>query len=303
MTTETSFARDSAPVRPHGGQRPTSDGSSSRSASSTGQRIRRFVRTPKGTLILVFAALLGVAGSATGWPLVGPHVLAAVAGACLFELAIVGLVARRLAWPSSAVLSGLIVAFVLGPDTSPGVTVLVAGLATASKHLVRTSRGHVFNPAALALLISIPMFATGQSWWGAGGDLAWPFLALVIAGGALIVDRINKFPLVLAFAATYFGLFTVVSLADPTAVAEMFRAPFVQAALFLALFMLTDPPTSPGRYLDQVWVGMLAAGTACVGQLVGAGQAYLLIGVLVGNAALAARRSCHLALAQRATLA
>ena len=32
-------------------------------------------------------------------------------------------------------------------------------------------------------------------------------------------------------------------------------------------------------------------------------KTYLLIGVLVGNAALAARRSCHLALAQRATLA
>src|SRR5437870_1596201 len=138
MTTETSFAPDSATGRPHGVQRPPMDASSSRSATSTGQRIRRFVRTPKGTLLLVFAALLGVAGSATGWPLVGPHVLAAVAGACLVELAVVGLVARRLAWPSSALLSGLIVAFVLGPDTAPAVTLLVAGLATAPKHLVRT---------------------------------------------------------------------------------------------------------------------------------------------------------------------
>jgi len=267
------------------------------------ERARRFVRTPKGTLLLVFAVLLGVAGTASGWPLVLPHVLAAVAGACLAEVTLVGLFSRRLAWPSSALLSGLIVAFVLGPDTAHWITLLVGVLATASKYLLKTSRGHVFNPAALALLVSIPVFATGQSWWGAGGDLAWPFLGLVVAGGALIVDRINKFPLVLAFAATYFGLFTLVSLPDPTAVAEMFRAPFVQAALFQALFMLTDPPTSPGRYLDQVWVGVLAAGTACVGQLLGAGQAYLLLGVLVGNAALAVRRSWRTAPARRASTA
>src|SRR5205814_8865000 len=143
---------------------------------------------------------------ATGWRRVLPHVLAAVLGACLAAVLLVGLLNRRLAWPSSALLSGLIVAFVLGPETARWVTLLVGGLATASKHLLKTSRGHVFNPAALALLVSIPLFATGQSWWGAGGDLAWPFLGLMIAGGALIVDRINKFPLVLAFAATYFGL-------------------------------------------------------------------------------------------------
>jgi Na+-translocating ferredoxin:NAD+ oxidoreductase RnfD subunit len=267
--------------------------------ASMTDRVRRLVRTPKGTLLLIFALLLGVAATATGWPVVLPHVLAAVAGACLAEVAFVAVLSRRLAWPSSALLSGLIVAFILGPDTAHVVTLFVGVLATASKHLLTTSRGHVFNPAALALLVSIPVFATGQSWWGAGGDLAWPFLALVIAGGALIVDRINKFPLVLAFAGTYFGLFTLISLADPAAVAEMFRAPFVQAALFLALFMLTDPPTSPGRYPDQVWVGMLAALTACVGQLVGAGQAYLLLGVLVGNAALAVRRTWRAAPARR----
>ena len=95
---------------------------------------------------------------------------------------------------------------------------------------------------------------------------------------------------VLAFAATYFGLFTVVALPDPTAVAEMFRAPFVQAALFLALFMLTDPPTSPSRYWDQIAIGAVAAAVACAAQLLGAGQAYLLLGVLAGNLVLAARR-------------
>ena len=61
----------------------------------------------------------------------------------------------------------------------------------------------------------------------------------------------------------------------------MFREPFLQAALFLAFFMLTDPPTSPNRYGDQVWFGVLAALSAGAAQLLGAGQVFLLIGVLV----------------------
>jgi Na+-transporting NADH:ubiquinone oxidoreductase subunit NqrB len=267
--------------------------------------VSKFLRTPKGTLTAIFVVLLAVAGTATGWSVVAPHLLAALAGACGIELLVGAFVNRRLTWPTSALLSGTIVAIVLAPETPLVQTMWIAGLATASKYLITTRRGHVFNPAALALLVSIPLFATGQSWWGAGGDMSWPFILLVLAGGALVVDRINKFPLVLSFAGVYFGAFTLLALIEPSAVAEMFRAPFVQSAVFLAVFMLTDPPTSPGRYMEQLWFGALAGVTACFAQLMGAGQAYLLIAVLVPNAALAAwriigsPRPARLTLAQR----
>jgi Na+-translocating ferredoxin:NAD+ oxidoreductase RnfD subunit len=247
--------------------------------------------------------LLAVAGWATGWPAVAPHVAAAVAGACMADVVLNKMFNGRGGWTSSALLSGLIVAFVLGVDTSSWVTLYVGALASGSKYLLKTGRGHLFNPAALALVASIPLFATGQSWWGAGGDLPMVFLALVLAGGALIVDRINKFPLVLSFALVYFGLFAAIGFVDPSSVAEMFRAPFVQAALFLALFMLTDPPTSPSRYGEQVWVGGLAAVVACVGQVLGAGQAYLLLGVLAANVALAVSRGWRSASARSAAVA
>jgi Na+-translocating ferredoxin:NAD+ oxidoreductase RnfD subunit len=109
----------------------------------------------------------------------------------------------------------------------------------------------------------------------------------MLALGAFLTDRLNKFPLVLTFLATYFAFFTIASMANTVAVAEMFRQPFLQAALFLAFFMLTDPPTSPNRYTDQVWFGGLAALAAGAAQLIGAGQTYLLIGVLLANGALA----------------
>lgn len=262
-----------------------------RRATSAVAGARRFLRTPKGTLLAVFSPLLVVAATAVGWPTALPHVASAVAGACLLDLLAARQRGERLGWPTSALLSGLIVAFVLGLETPWAVTLVIGALASASKHVLRTRRGHVFNPAALALLAAIPLFATGQSWWGALPDLAWPWLLLLLLGGAVIVDRLNKFPLVLTFGAVYFGLFTLVGLAAPARVAEMFRPPFVEAAVFLALFMLTDPPTSPGRYVDQVWIGALVATVSGAAQLLGAGQAYLLVGLRASNVALAARRS------------
>jgi enediyne biosynthesis protein E5 len=121
-------------------------------------------------------------------------------------------------------------------------------------------------------------------------DLPWPFVLLLLAGGVIVVDRVNKWPLALAFLATYFGLFAAVAPLNPTTVAEMFRPPFIQTVLFFACFMLTDPPTSPGRYLEQVWIGVLVAAVSCLAQLAGLGQAYVLVGILAGNVALAARR-------------
>jgi enediyne biosynthesis protein E5 len=255
------------------------------------QRFARILRTPKSSLTLVFLPLLLLSGASTGWPLVIPHVLAALAGASLLELLIVGIGRRRLIWPSGALLSGLIVAFVLGPLEPHWVTFTVAALATVSKHVIASKQGHVFNPAALALVVSVPLFGTGQSWWGALANAPAFWLILLLAGGAFILERLNKFPLALSFLGVYFGLFAFAGLVGPARVAEMFRMPFVNAACFLACFMLTDPPTSPGKRDDQVWFGGLVAIVAAVAQLVGVGQTYLLVGLLAGNLTLAIRRS------------
>jgi len=260
-------------------------------ASSPLDQAWRFLRTPKAWLLAAFVPLLLLGARAEGWPTIWPHVVLAVCGACAVEL--LAFEWRHQTWrvPTSALLSGLIVAFVLGPETSRIVTLAVGALATVSKHLLATRRGHVFNPAALALWLAIPLFATDQSWWGALPDLLWPWLLVLVVGGLVIVDRLNKFPLVLSFLGVYVGLFTALAFADPARVSEMFRTPFVQATLFLAFFMLTDPPTSPSRYVDQVWIGALVAVAGCLAQLWGAGQSYLLIGLLVGNVALAVRRA------------
>ena len=54
--------------------------------------------------------------------------------------------------------------------------------------------------------------------------------------------------------------------------------------------MLTDPPTSPVRYRDQVWFGLLVAALSVATYLTLGGEYYLLAGLLVGNVAEAGRR-------------
>jgi Na+-translocating ferredoxin:NAD+ oxidoreductase RnfD subunit len=86
------------------------------------------------------------------------------------------------------------------------------------------------------------------------------------------------------FLGSYYFLFTATAfLGEPRQVAEVFRTPDLQAVLFFAFFILTDPPTSPVRYPDQVVCGLIvAAASYAFFELVG-GAYYLLAGVLVGN--------------------
>ena len=106
----------------------------------------------------------------------------------------------------------------------------------------------------------------------------------LLAGGIFIADRVNKMPLVLSFLGSYFVLFTITAFVrDPQWVAEVFRAPDLQAVLFFALIILTDPPTSPVRYPDQLVCGVIVAVVSyAVFEWSGAVY-YLLAGVLAGN--------------------
>jgi Na+-translocating ferredoxin:NAD+ oxidoreductase RnfD subunit len=245
-------------------------------------------------MLAIFAILLPIAALAGGADesvtSVLPNLVAAIIPAVLIDGLWMSVSARRLRFPTSALLTALFVASILSVDESWLVIAWTSALAVLSKRIVTNGREHIFNPAALALILAPIAFGSGESWWGALGDAPWVWMIVLIAAGVFMVDRLNKFPLVLTFLAAYFGFFSIASMVNAHAVAEMFREPFLQAALFLAFFMLTDPPTSPNRYLDQIWFGLLAALTAGAAQLLGAGQIYLLIGVLVPNAVLAVVR-------------
>jgi Na+-translocating ferredoxin:NAD+ oxidoreductase RnfD subunit len=173
---------------------------------------------------------------------------------------------------------------VLRPEESWYVTTITSVAAILSKYIIRTRLANVFNPAALAIVASFYVFHTGQSWWGALPEVTPLAQLTLVVAGVFIADRVNKMPLVLAFLGTHFLLFTVTAfVSDPGWVAEIFRPPDLEAALFFAFIILTDPPTSPTKYSDQIVCGMIVAAVSfTVFEWAGVSY-YLLAGVLAGN--------------------
>jgi len=97
---------------------------------------------------------------------------------------------------------------------------------------------------------------------------------------------------VLAFLGVYYLLATTAAfVGKPERFADLYRAPDLHAALYFAFFMVTDPPTSPPKYRDQVVFGTITAAAAFAAfDLIGAAY-FLLAGLLVANAWEGWRRS------------
>ena len=118
----------------------------------------RFFRTPKGLLIVVFVLLIAMAAPHEGLGRVLPELLSAIVVAGGIDLFI--LRKRNGGWefPSGAVLTGMIVAMLLSPFGSWHAAAASSAIAIVSKYVFRTRFANVFNPAALALVISYYLY-------------------------------------------------------------------------------------------------------------------------------------------------
>jgi Na+-translocating ferredoxin:NAD+ oxidoreductase RnfD subunit len=243
-----------------------------------------FFKTPKGVLTLILVILTAMAAPGQGIRAVGAGLGSAAVAAGVLDVLILRVRKKRWEFPSGAVLTAMIVAMVLRAQEPWYVITITSVVAVASKYMIRSRTANVFNPAALAIVTSFYLFHTGQSWWGALSDVI-PIAKFVLVGaGLFITDRVNKMPLVLTFLGTYFLLFTLRAfVGNPLSVAEIFRTPDFEAALYFAFIILTDPPTSPAKYPDQIVCGLIVAVVSyAVYEWLGVVY-YLLAGVLVGN--------------------
>ena len=251
----------------------------------------RYARTPKGLVLVVLVILVAIASAGEGVRLVAPGLAGATGAAMLVDAPILRFREEEWLFPDGALITGLIIAMILSPHERWYVGVVTSVLAVLSKYVLRGRSANVFNPAALALVVTYYVFDTGQSWWGALPELPAAALAALLLTGVFITARVNKSSSVLAFLGSYFTLATVAAfVGEPGHVAELYRAPDLHAALFLAFFMVTDPPTSPPKRVDQVVYGAIA-GVASYAVFAFIGAVYfLLAGVLAANAWEAWRR-------------
>ncbi len=250
--------------------------------------LERFLKTPKGAVmaVLIGLTLIGALRPQDHLGLLNAAV--AVATGLVIDGGVALLQRRRKLFSDGGVITALIVADVLSHMTPLYVVMATTAVALLSKHTLKVGRKPIFNPAAFGLLFALVVFGTGQSWWGSLALLPIWLTLLLLAAGLLITSRVNKFPQVIAFLGTYFALllamaFLHLGLPSDTP-GDALRAPFVNSALYLAFFMLTDPPTSPAPYRQQILFGVIAASVGTMIFATSGGLAYLLIGLLVGNA-------------------
>ena len=248
------------------------------------RKTKKFFRTPKGMLTIILVILAAMAAPGEGLRALLPGLLSAAVAASVVDTLILRF--RKNAWefPSGALLTVLIVAMVLRAQEQWYVVTITSVAAILSKYIFRSRAANVFNPAAMAIIASFYVFHTGQSWWGALTEVNIYAQVVLVAAGVFITDRVNKLPLVLAFLGAYFLLFTVTAfVGDPKWVSEIYRSPDLEAALFFAFIILTDPPTSPAKYPDQIVCGVIVAVVSFAFFEWAGVVYYLLAGVLVGN--------------------
>lgn len=158
------------------------------------------------------------------------------------------LVGRLPDWRSPLV-TGLSLSLLLRTH-DPAVWVGAGMLAIGSKYLLRIDGRHVFNPACLAIVVLV---MTGRAWVSPGQWGALAFSALLLGGGAaLVLGRARRVDTAAAFLGSYALLLVgrAAILGDPWAI------PLHQmqsgALLVFALFMVTDPRTTPARRAGRI---------------------------------------------------
>jgi len=249
--------------------------------------MRKFLKTPKGSVMVTLVILMLIAALHPS-DRAGLHtILLCALTAVVIDFVVALFHKPRRLFSDGGIVTGLIIGLVLGTTTHWYIPVAITAISVVSKHVLKVGRKPILNPAALGLLIGIYVFHTGQSWWGDLADLPGLMVIVLLAAGYFVVSRVNKFPQVFTFLGTYFILLLAAGYYHIGQVAytpgDALRDPIVNAALFMAFFMLTDPPTSPAKYRGQVAFGLIVAVVSVAIYLAVGGLSYLLIGLLVGN--------------------
>lgn len=159
--------------------------------------------------------------------------------------------------PRSALISGLSLCLLLRTNAL-SLTVLTAGVAIASKFLIRWRGKHVFNPTNIALVLM--MLATGAVWvspgqWGSAAVFGFLLASL----GGLVVNRAARSDVTLAFLLSYAAIVIGRSwwLGEPHSI-PLHRLSNGALVLF-AFFMISDPKTTPDSRVGRIVFAVLVA--------------------------------------------
>lgn len=184
----------------------------------------------------------------------------------------------------SVYITGLIVVLIMpaAPATdlaAVGAVIAASVWAMASKFLLSARRRHIFNPAALGVALPALLLDQPATWWVATS--AW-LLPIVIVGGLMIVRKLRRFDLVLAFGVACLAATVLtgdLAQAWTSISVTLLETPF----FFFAFVMLTEPLTAPQAPVWRVVYGALVGVLSSPNMHLGGYYFTPEVALLVGN--------------------
>ena len=155
----------------------------------------------------------------------------------------------------SVYISALILSLIFTPLQSIHTIIPLAWVAVwtmASKYIFAIGKKHIFNPVAIAAVITAFTINQSASWW-VGNSWMTP---LVVLGGLLIVRKIKRAYLVFSFFITaLLTIFAFTLVRGGNIVTTLQSNVLHSSFFFFAFVMLTEPLTTPPTKMLQVLYG------------------------------------------------
>jgi len=173
----------------------------------------------------------------------------AVISALGTESVILFLKNKKFSITDSAIISGLIIGYVLSSDSPWWIFILVSFLAICSKHLIRFNKKHLFNPAALGIFAVTIFFGASTQW---KGTYLWHIL---LPFGLYFAYRVRKLKVLIAYGVVALGLFGAQALLQKIPLLNIFG----YLSYFYIFIMMIEPKTTPIKPLGQLLFGISIA--------------------------------------------
>lgn len=169
-------------------------------------------------------------------------------------------------------ISALILGLIITPPTTFREVIFIgwaAVLAMAGKFIFAIRKKHIFNPVALAVAITALAIGGSASWWV--GNIS--ILPIVAIGGFLIIRKIRRWDLVIAFLVA-----ALLAIGPARFTQTLIDTPLIFFASIMITEPLTTPPTQFLRILYGGLVGLLFAPQFHIGTIYTTPEIALVIG-------------------------
>ncbi|HEY5771423.1 MAG TPA: DUF2330 domain-containing protein [Chitinophagaceae bacterium] len=225
-----------------------------------------FALDPRYFQVIFQAIFLSYGILFLNWNADWQHYVISIGGCLIFQYAADSIKAKRFLksnefdrWGFSVLISAMSLCLLLKTNDWY-VSLLAALLTVASKYVLRFDKKHIFNPSAFGIVATILL--TKDAWLSPGqwGSNAVIFFG-VVTFGTIVVTRVQKLDVSLAFLLTFIGLLywrQVFVLGWPM---DHFIHSFSTGSLLLfTFFMISDPRTSPNHPVARIiWAVLIAA--------------------------------------------